>query len=146
MRRQMMTNTIRWIAFLLVLGFLFGCAEDRGIELIDPLEPPEENHPPVITSQSDTFTIVGDTLRLDFSATDQDGDSIRFEQEMPCTWEEIRTGQCHRPIAHIDSRTGRFWFYPRTYDIPTRRVTVSVNDRRGGYAVTIFSVSVSMGP
>lgn len=140
-----MTNTIRWIAFLLVSGFLFGCSEDWGIESIDPLEPPEENHIPVIVSQSDTFAIVGDTLRLEFSATDQDGDSLRFKQEMPCNWEEIRTGRCRRPIALIDSRTGSFWFYPRTYDIPARHVTVSVNDGRGGYAFTIFSVSVSMG-
>lgn len=140
-----MTNKIRWIAILLVLGFLLGCSEGWRIESIDPLEPPEENHFPVIASQSDTFAIVGDTLRLEFSANDQDGDILHFEQEMPCTWEEVKNGNCHLPIAHIDSRTGSFWFYPRTYDIPTRRVIVRVNDGRGGFDSTIFNVSVSMG-
>ena len=103
---------MRWIAIILVSGFMSGCLEERGIESIDPIEPREENHSPVIASRSDTFAVIGDTLRLEFYATDQDGDPLRFKQEMPCTWGEVQSGQCHPPIAHIDSRTGSFCLIP----------------------------------
>jgi hypothetical protein len=104
------------------------------------------NHSPVVVSLADTFAVVGDTLRLKFSATDPDEDVLRFEEEMPCTWGEIKNGTCHPPIADIDSRTGSFWFLPRTYDIPLRGVFVTVSDGRGGYAYVSVDVSVSMGP
>lgn len=146
MRKRLKANAIGWIGILLVTGFLFGCSEEEPFEPIDPIDPDVTNHLPVIASRSDTFAIVGDTLRLEFSATDQDGDSLHFEREIYCTWGEIRDGQCHPPISHIDSRTGRFWFYPRTSDIPVREVTVTVYDARGGYASTTFSIYVSMGP
>ena len=137
----MKLNAIGWVAVLLVSGVLIGCSEERWIE---PIDPREGNHLPVIASQSDTSVIVGDTLRIEFSATDQDGDSLRFEQYIMCTWGEIKAGQ--GPISHIDSRTGSFWFYPRTSDIPWRLVTVTVYDGRGGSVYTEFRVSVSTGP
>ena len=142
----MKSNPIIWNAVLLGLGLLFGCSEHDLIEPAEPVEPGKVNHAPVVAFLADTFAVVGDTLRLKFSATDPDGDVLRFEEEMPCTWGEIKDGTCHPPIAHIDSRTGSFWFYPRTYDIPLRVVVVTVSDGRGGYAYTSVDVSVSMGP
>jgi len=140
----MKLHAIRWIAVLLGLGLLFGCSADKGIEPKDS-EPLKKNHSPVIAMQPDTFAIVGDTLRLHIAAFDQDGDSLFFGQEVPCTWGEIKAGQCHRPIAHIDSRTGSFWFYPRTYDIPERHVMVTASDEHGASAYMEFVVSVSAG-
>lgn len=142
----MKSNAIRWIPVLAVSGLFLGCSEDALIEPEEKIKPGGGNHLPVIVLQLDTFAIVGDTLRLEFSATDEDGDILSFEEKMPCTWGEIRDGRCHPPIAQIDSRTGSFWFYPRTYDIPSRSATVTVSDGRGGYASTNFDISVSMGP
>jgi hypothetical protein len=144
LRRQMRVHAIKWIAILLSLGFLFGCSEDKGIEPKD-IVPLAKNHSPVIVAQPDTFATVGDTLRLQIAAFDQDGDSLYFGQEVPCTWGEIKAGQCHSPIAHIDSRTGSFWFYPRTYDVPERHVVVTVSDEHGASAYMEFVVSVSIG-
>jgi len=146
--KQMRASTLIRIIFLLVLTFLFSCSDDKGIELIDsedPLEPPEKNHVPVIAQQPDTRAIVGDTLRLKISATDQDGDDLSFAQQISCTWEEVSTGQCHPPINYIDFRTGSSWFYPRTYDVPERHVVVLVSDEHGAYAYMEFVVSVIIG-
>ena len=140
----MRLHAIKWIAILVSLGFLFGCSADKGIEPKD-IEPLAKNHAPVIVTQPDTFATVGDTLRLHIAALDQDGDSLYFEQAVPCTWGEIKAGQCHSPIAHIDSRTGSFWFYARAYDVPERLVMVTVSDEHGTSARMEFVVSVSMG-
>ena len=84
-------------------------------------------------------------MRLQFSATDQDGDDLHFEARVPCNWGEISTGSCHPPVAHVNFLTGRFWFYPRTYDVPERVVEVIVTDEHGEYDYMNFDVSVSMG-
>jgi hypothetical protein len=146
--KQVRATTYIWTVFLLILTLLFGCSVDGDINSIDsedPLELPKKNHIPVIAQQSDTFAIVGDTLRLIISATDQDGDDLGFTQEIPCTWGEVSAGQCHPPINYIDFRTGRFWFYPRTYDVPERHVMVTVRDEHGASAYMEFVVSVGMG-
>jgi len=134
----MRVSAIRSNILLLALGLLLGCSDE--IE-----KPPEKNHPPVVAQQSDTSAIVGDTLGLQFSATDQDGDDLRFEAQVPCSWREISTGSCHPPIAHVNFRTGHFWFYPSTYDVPERVVMVVVTDEHGAYGYMDFVVSVSMG-
>jgi hypothetical protein len=148
MGKQMRANTPMWIILLLALTFLFSCSDDNGTRLIDsedPLDPPEKNHAPVIAQQPDIRATVGDTLWLKISATDQDGDDLSFAMQVYCTWGEVSTGQCHTPIAHIDFRTGDFWFYPRTYDVPERHVGVLVTDEHGAYASMEFVVSVSIG-
>ncbi len=129
------------MAAFLVLGFVFGCSEDKGIVPIE--EPIKRNHDPVMIQQADTFAIVGDTLRLQFIASDQDGDSLNFRQDVLCTWGEIKDGKI--PYAYIDTRDGSFWFYPHAYDAPERQVTVTVGDGHGGYGSTTFVVLVSTG-
>ena len=139
--RLVKSNAIILTAVLLALGGLIGCSEEMVIDFIEPLG---RNHLPVISPQADTSAVVGDTLRIEFSATDQDGDSLHFTQNILCTWGEVKEGRA--PISHIDSRTGSFWFYPRTYDIPLRLVTVTVYDGRGGSVSVEFRVWVSAGP
>jgi hypothetical protein len=144
----MRANAVIWIFFLMIVTLLMGCSDDNAIKPIDsedPLEPPEKNHTPVFVQQSDTFAIVGDTLWLQISATDQDGDDLSFTHEIPCTWQEVSTGQCHPPIYYLDFRTGSFWFYPRTFDVPERHVMVTVSDEHGASAYMEFVVSVSVG-
>jgi hypothetical protein len=125
----------------LVLGLLIGCSEDR---VTTPNQDPiQGNHDPVIAQQADTSAIVGDTLRLEFAAIDEDEDSLHFEQEILVSWGDIKAG--YWPIADIDSHKGSFWFYPHTYDMPARQVTVMVSDGHGGLDSTTFSVTVGLG-
>jgi hypothetical protein len=132
----MRVNTIRLNILLLASGLLLGCSDE--IE-----KPPEKNHPPIVTQQSDTSAIVGDTLWLQFSAADQDGDDLGFKAQVPCNWGEISTGSCNPPVAHVNFLTGRFWFYPRASDVPERVVEVLVTDEHGEYDYMDFDVSVS---
>jgi len=144
----MKADNIAGCILLLASFLLYGCSGDNGMVSVlpeIPPGPPGTNHPPVIDARPDTFAIVGDTLRIEISATDQDGDELQFHQETACTWNEIATGQCHPPIAYIDPRTGSYWFYPRTYDIPERSIMVTVTDGHGGYAYMQFDVTVSAG-
>ncbi len=135
------TAIIIWIVSALVLG----CSEDSFVDVIDedPLGPGPLNHAPIIAPQPDTSAIVGDTLMLQISATDPDGDALYYEVDVSCTWLETSNNNCHSPIARIDYQTGRFWFNPRSYDIPVRHVIVTVSDPHGSSASMEFDVMVS---
>jgi hypothetical protein len=126
-----------WIVVALVLSFWLGCSEDTGT---GP-GPVRTNHRPVISQQAETSGVVGDTLRLSFAASDQDGDSLLFTLTAYCSWSEIMAGRC--PVARVGPRDGKFWFWPRTYDVPTRQFKVVVDDGRGGIDSTKFDVLVS---
>ena len=143
---QMRASTGKRIVFVLISILLICCCDNTGVMPIneDPFVPPEDNHIPILGQHPDTFAIVGDTLRFTFSATDRDDDALRFAMEIPCTWGEVSTGQCHPPICYINFRTGSAWFYPRTYDVPERCIMVTVTDEHGAYAHMDFIVSVVM--
>jgi len=128
-----------WVVIGAILGLWLGCSEDKGT---GPAQT-NPNHRPVISMQSDTSTTLGDTLRLVFTASDQDGDSLHYSLTIYCSWSEIIAGHC--PLASVGVRDGRFSFRPRTYDVPTRQFKVVVDDGQGGADSTKFNVLVSSG-
>jgi hypothetical protein len=140
MKKHVEIATFPVIAIALMLGTWFGCSEDGSTG------PASSNHRPIVSLQTDTSGVVGDTLRLIFTASDQDSNSfqgsnkLRFHLIIHCTWTEIK--QRSFAHAHVDSYTGAFWFYPRTYDMPLRQFSVWVDDDRGGTDTTTFNVSV----
>jgi hypothetical protein len=135
-----MKNTMSiCIVIGVVLSLWLGCSEDTGT---GPAQT-NPNHRPAISLQSDTFATVGDTLRLVFAASDQDGDSMHFNLTTYCSWSEIQDGHC--PRAGVGLHDGKFWFWPRAEDVPTRQFKVVVDDGRGGVDSTKFNVVVSSG-
>ena len=127
------------IAIGIVLSLWSGCSEDKG----NGPSPKPSNHRPALSLQSDTSATIGDTLRLVFTASDEDGDSPRFGLTVYCSRAEIFVGHC--PLAEVGLLDGKFWFWPRTYDVPTRTFAVVVEDSRGGADSTKFNVVVSSG-
>lgn len=135
-----MKNAVSNCIFIgVVLSLWLGCSEDKGTGPVQP----KPNHRPVISLQSDTSATVGDTLRLVFTASDRDGDSMHFDLTAYCSWTEIQQGHC--PLAEMGLHDGKFWFWPRAYDVPARRFKVVVDDGRGGVDSTEFNVVVSAG-
>lgn len=126
-----------WVVFSVVLSLWLGCSKD---EITGPGDT-NQNHCPVISQQSDTSTALGDTLQLVFAASDQDGDTLHFGLKSYCSWSELKNGQC--PLATLNPHDGKFSFQPRTYDVPSRRFKVVVDDGRGGIDSTIFDVMVN---
>jgi hypothetical protein len=134
---QMKSELIECGAVALALSLLLGCSEDKAFV------PKYINHAPIIASLSDTSATVGDTLRLQFIASDPDGDSLSFSTEILYTWGEIKAGLF--PDYHIDARAGTFWFLPHERDVPQRQVIVHAADGLGGYDSAAFVIYADMG-
>jgi hypothetical protein len=114
-----------------------GCG-GRGSEKTTDAGP--VNHAPVLCPQADTTAAVGDTLRLQAVADDQDGDSLLYGVVVRQTGEEIGDGYLVR--GGMNGSTGRFWFYAQDRDRPSRRFLFTVHDHRGGADTTEFTVTV----
>ena len=99
------------------------------------------NNSPVILEQTDTTASLGDTLVLWAFATDPDGDSVVYNLDISITWGEIKLGLI--PDAQIDRATGRFWFRPQNFDIPSRSFSFIARDGRGATDFTNFIVYVN---
>ncbi|MCP4571313.1 MAG: hypothetical protein GY838_03105 [bacterium] len=122
-------------AVLVALVPLVGCVEKETV-----VPPIKDNYPPTILAQSDTFAVVGDTIRLHFTASDVDGDPVRFEQEVLVSWSDVMAGRI--PVSGIGPRTGDFWMWAQATDMPERYVIVSAHDDRGGSATANFHITV----
>ena len=124
-----------WAVLLVGSVTLAACSDD------DPGPgTPALNAPPTITQLPDTTGSVGDTLHLQASALDPDGDELRFQLAVLMTLEEFRDG--YRPEVGMDGATGSFWFVPGYADRPTRELQVAVEDEFGARDSTRFVVSV----
>ena len=123
-----------WLAVLTLLSAIYGCGGG------DSTAPPPGNVPPAITAQPDTTCAVGDTLFLQASAEDPDGDALYYSATIVVTMEELWHG--YLPTGGINEETGRFWFRASHNDSPRRRVLFVVDDRRGGRDTTAFVVGV----
>ena len=121
----------------MMFSLLLGCSEDGDDS--NPLNI-DENHPPEIQEQADTFIAVGETLILQAAASDIDGDSLKFSSEAHVTWSEILDGDI--PNIDTDGKTGMFRFVPADYDVPERLFTFIVDDYNGGLDSTSFIVTV----
>ena len=82
----------------------------------------------------------GDTLRLSASATDPDGDPIRYSVAAMASLSEIRTG--YSAAMHMDPSTGDFWFTPGPRDIPSRSFQFKATDAEDLTDTTNFKVTV----
>jgi hypothetical protein len=115
----------------------FGCGNDgNGYKVLDnPLI--SFNRAPVIQAQPDTSIALGDTLWLQASACDPDGDVIKYKIV-------VYVGSIYEPWPDIDfnSATGRFWFAPTVSDLPDRSFEFLAQDGRGGESSTKFTVDV----
>lgn len=111
-----------------------GCGDDSG-----PVSP--TNHAPVILPQNDTLVSLGDTLKLWASASDPDGNALKYRASVQLTLAELQQG--YWPDACMDEHTGYYWFRPQVSDQPKRRFTFLVDDSRGGTDSTTFSVTVN---
>jgi hypothetical protein len=86
---------------------------------------------------------VGDTLYIQVEAFDEDGDDVRFNLLILCSWADFQQGHC--PLARIRSHDLVFWFWPRTYDVSLREFIIEAHDGRGGSDSTGFCVTVVPG-
>ena len=118
---------------LLALLF-FSCRDDNPCQPVDSDSP---NHPPVLEAHPDTSVIIGDTLRLKASATDPDGDDIKYYLTV------ILRDTSDTAAAFIDSLTGDFWFAPTVNDLPNRSMMFTAVDEHGRGMLTLFDVAVS---
>lgn len=118
---------------LLALVF-FSCSDDNTCQ---PVETDSANRPPVLQAQRDTSVIIGDTLRLTASATDPNGDEVKYYLTVG-----LRDAS-DTAAAFLDSLTGRFWFAPSIDDRPERSMMFTAVDERGSAISTLFDVSVS---
>lgn len=114
------------------------CGGDETLQ--PPVAPPGPNHAPTITAIPDTSMILGDTLRVRVQASDPDGDPLEY-QVTPLLRDATEAG--YVADAHIDARTGEFWFVPGGRDMPDRSILFTVTDDGGYFASTQFSVGVS---
>jgi hypothetical protein len=126
---------LAWLVLSFVLPVLLGCNDDGKVTTLGPA-----NARPSITSQPDTSCAVGDSLQLQVQAHDPDGDVLHYLVSFEIRWGDFISG--HLPEGDINSQTGEFWFYPRSWDSPSRRVTFLVDDGRGGRDSTTFEVHV----
>ena len=131
------TKTTITLIIFMIFSVLLGCSEDGDDS--NPLNI-DENHPPEIQEQADTFIAVGETLILQAVASDIDGDSLKFSSEAHVTWSEILDGDI--PNIDTDGKTGMFRFVPADYDVPERLFTFIVDDYNGGLDSTSFIVTV----
>jgi hypothetical protein len=132
-----MTRTRATIALLLLVGIgpiVQGCGDD------DPTTPDPPNRPPRIAAQGDTAVAVGDTLWLQASAEDDDGDALAFGSTIVISLSEFELG--YVPDGGINELTGRFRFSPVDQDRPGRDITFEVRDGRGGADTTAFRIQV----
>jgi len=125
------------LSMLVLAAWLPGCG-DEGSD--DTTGPGSLNHPPVLALQPDTSVAVGDTLYLQASATDQDGDALLYGVIVRQTFEEISDGYLVQGGIH--AATGLFWFRPQVLDRPTREFWFTVDDLRAGRDTTGFVVAV----
>jgi Bacterial Ig domain len=120
---------------MLVIAALMGCSDDAA----SPISPPKGNAP-ILAFQSDTTIAYADTLRLNASATDPDGDPLTFSMAVIVSLSEIRTGYFAR--AGMDASTGAFWFLPGPRDVPDRSFQFTVTDGTGLTDTSTFKVTV----
>jgi hypothetical protein len=132
-RGELVTSTLFGVALLALLPAMRGCGGDKPTA-------PKANRPPVIRSQPDTTAAIGDTLRLRAVAIDADQDALRYSAVIVISSEEFHSG--YLPAGGIEESTGVFWFRPGHLDLPSRRVRLIVDDRRGGRDTTAFVVTV----
>lgn len=123
---------LRW-ALLAGLTALVAC---RGAESTAP----QPNRAPALSVQHDTSSAVGDTLWVRASAVDPDGDCLRYSATIEVTFEELRSG--YRPESDMNGDSGWFWFRATAKDEPSRTMSFSVDDGRGGRDSTTFEVAV----
>lgn len=89
------------------------------------------NHAPVITSTPVVEAIAGLKYEYQVTATDSDGDDIRYS--LPT-----------RPFnMRIDSLTGKIIWYPKFLDLGTHAVVVAASDNMGGTGKQQFTINVS---
>jgi hypothetical protein len=123
---------------LILLGLLalvlLSCSDDNTCK---PVGTDSTNHPPVLQAQRDTSVIIGDTLRLTASATDPDGDEVKYHLTVGLH------DTSDTAAAFLDSLTGRFWFAPSLDDRPQRSMMFTAVDEHGLAISTLFDVSVS---
>lgn len=127
----------RPILIILVLGavLLLSVCSDDTVRSLDG--PAFENDPPVLTAQPDVTGQVGDTLRLQASAVDPDGDRVLYAL---LVHDQTRN---YTPDAAIDRVTGKCWFVPQLDDFPWREMTFIACDRFGACDSTRFRVTPS---
>jgi hypothetical protein len=99
------------------------------------------NNPPVIVEHKDTSTTVGDTLRLYAEASDLDGDSLRYGGFVHVSLTDIKMGTI--PEYQFIDNLRLLEFISHSYDRPSRKVTLYVEDGRGGADSTTFRVFVN---
>jgi hypothetical protein len=114
-----------------------GCGNDgSGYNVLDdPLG--SFNRAPLMQEQPDTSVALGDTLRLQASAYDPDGDEITYRIVV-----YVETIYEPWPDIEFNSSTGRFWFAPAASDLPERAFEFIARDGRGGESSTKFAVDV----
>ena len=117
---------------LVVLAVGHGCDDDEPAPMLP------ENRPPVLTDQSDTTGVLGDTLRLVARATDPDADDLEYVLVIELSLSEIREG--YIPAASLSRQSGDFSFVPGSRDRPSRYFQFLVSDGRDGEDSTRFAV------
>lgn len=105
----------------LVSGLDFGSQQKVG---------PLQNHLPVFATQPPTDATVGQLYRYDASASDADGDSLRFDLVVAPSG------------LAIEATTGVAVWTPSSNQAGTNDIVVRVSDGRGGVALQSFQVLV----
>ena len=103
----------------------------KTTQIFDVLVLPEEgNNAPIIISEPVLTAIGGETYNYDVKAVDPDGDTL--------TYSLIKAPQ----EVTIDSDTGKITWFPSGEDLGEHRVTVQVEDGRGGVDQQTYILSV----
>ena len=145
MERRLKIAVMLPLMILLLMGCIDGF-DDYGVE--PPMELPsshkcEDNHPPLICDLPDTFVVVGGSIHLTATATDQDDDDLTFHCDCTnVTWGDIKSGTL--PQYSIGPYTGKFQFTANGYDVPYRKFSVTVRDQCD-YSSISFTVEVIEG-
>jgi hypothetical protein len=126
-----------WVmAALLVLAGI-ACDSEQTCPLVGP---PARNNPPAIHAERDTSIVLGDTLRLQATATDPDGDALKYY--LTVILRDVSESD-YVADAHLDSINGEFWFAPGVRDMPERSIMITVTDEDGVSSSTLFTVKTS---
>jgi RHS repeat-associated protein len=89
------------------------------------------NHPPVFTTAGPTSAIVGQLLRYDAKATDQDHDPLTYDLVV-------------KPNGMgVDPTTGTVVWFPTASQIGPQDVTLRVQDGKGGVDLQSFTINVT---